>query len=306
MKLKTKTSFVLENEINIVHAWFLGIRPKTLTAGSIPILIGTLLAWVVHGKIDWIIAFLTFFCAVLIQIGINLINDVLDFKKGADNELRIGFRRVTQSGLLSPKAVLKAGFFCFAIALLCGIPLTFQGGGPFLFVLLTSIIFGYLYTGGPFPLAYHGLGDIFAFVFFGVLSTLTAYYLQIGSVDFRPLLAGIQIGFLATTIIAINNFRDIACDAKVNKRTLAVLFGSTFARVEITFTSLAPFFLGFLWVKIGYPFAMMLPCLVLPLAFANIKAIWFFDPSPLYNQIFIRSTFIHLFFGILLALGYVL
>ena len=107
-------------------------------------------------------------------------------------------------------------------------------------------------------------------------------------------------------MIAINNFRDIKCDARVNKRTLAVLFGSTFARLEITLVSLAPFLLGLFWSRFGHPFAGVLPFLVLPLSFANIKSIWLFDPGPLYNRLFIRSTFIHLVFGILLAIGYIL
>ena len=306
MKAKTQPSFEAPQEISQIKIWLVAARLKTLTAGVIPVLIGVALARAIVGKVDWIAAFLTLACSILIQIGINLINDVMDFKKGADNDLRIGFKRVVQSGLISPKTVLKAGLFCFALALLFGIPLIFQSGWLLLFVLLISISLGYMYTGGPFPLAYYGLGDIFAFIFFGLVITVTAFYVQTGFVDYKSLLAGAQIGCLATVIMAINNFRDIACDAKVNKRTLAVLFGPLFCRLEITIASLAPFMIGLLWGQLGHPLAAALPCLALPFAWANIRAFWSFDPSPLYNQLFIRSTFIHLLFGILLILGYLL
>jgi 1,4-dihydroxy-2-naphthoate octaprenyltransferase len=284
--------------------WMLAARPKTLTAGVIPVTIGIVLAGKATGEWNWFIAALTLSCSVLIQIGINLINDGLDFKKGADNNLRIGFIRVTQSGLISLQSILRGGWLCFALATLIGIPLMLHGGWPLSLMLSASIIFGYLYTGGPFPLAYHGLGDIFAFAFFGIFTTTIAYYLQTGTVDYAPVLAGTQIGLLATAMIGINNFRDIKSDAHVKKRTLAVIWGATFARIEITVVSFTPFVLGLLWGKLGNPYAAIYPCLMLPITFANIKAIWIFDPSPLYNQLFARSAFIHAMFGALLALGF--
>lgn len=286
-----------------IKIWIQAARPKTLTAGIIPILIGTMLASHIVGSISWIPALQTLICSILIQIGINLTNDALDFKKGADNDKRIGFKRVTHLGLLAPKHVLMGGFFCFALALLCGIPLIFNAGWPLLVVLLVSILFGYLYTGGPIPLAYYGLGDIFVFLFFGVVCTVTAYYVQTGFIDFKSFLAGAQIGCLATGMIGINNMRDIECDCIAKKRTLAVLFGKTFARSEISIMTLMPLLLGIYWIQTGYLLAGLLPFILVPKMFQNLKFLWKEDPNPRFNDYFIQSTQIHFLFGLLLIIG---
>lgn len=284
--------------------WCMAARPKTLTTSLIPISMGTILATSSVEQIKWFTAFFTLLSAILIQIGINLINDALDFKKGADNEHRIGFKRVSQLGLLTPQQVLRGGFICFALSLLAGIPLIVEGGWLFLSVLLVCMTFGYLYTGGPMPLAYYGLGEPFVLLFFGWVCTATAYYAQTHRIDYYPFLAGTQMGLLAVAILAINNLRDIKGDAQANKKTLAVLFGKIFAKTEISFCSLVPFFLGLYWLKAGHTFGALLPFLILPIVYRNLKLIWQQDPSPLYNRFFIQSALIHLLFGLLFIAGY--
>ncbi|MBA3722389.1 MAG: 1,4-dihydroxy-2-naphthoate octaprenyltransferase [Parachlamydiaceae bacterium] len=289
-----------------VKIWIQASRPRTLTASVIPILLGTTLSRFFVESIDWAIAILTLICGVLIQIGINITNDALDFQRGTDNEQRLGFKRVTYLGLLAPKHVLMGGFICFALAFLCGIPLILHGGWPFLVVLLSSIIFGYLYTGGPYPLAYYGLGDFFTLIFFGVICTTAPFYLQTGFIDFQSILAGLQVGCLATALIATNNLRDIENDEDSGKRTLAVFFGKTFARIEITIMTVIPLLLGSLWSNYGYPYAAWLPFFIVPLVIKNLISIWKEEPSRRFNIFFIRCALTHLLFGILLTLGFLI
>jgi 1,4-dihydroxy-2-naphthoate octaprenyltransferase len=289
--------------IHPFQIWMLAIRPKTLTATLIPVLVGTMLAYQAMGSIHWLFFLPTLLCALLVQIGINLTNDALDFYKGADSEKRIGFKRVSSMGLIAPKRVLMGGFFCFALALLGGLPAIFYVGWPPIAVLLSSITLGYLYTGGPFPLAYYGLGDLFTMAFFGVICTATAYYVQTQTIDVSVLIAGIQIGCLATAMIAINNLRDREVDAQAYKRTLAVLLGKRFARIEITLMLSIPFILGFYWVEKERMWAAYLPLLLLPTAYRILKSIWQEEPSVRYNVFFVHCALIHLLFGLLLIGG---
>lgn len=179
---------------------------------------------------------LCLFAAVLIQIGTNFSNDYYDFFKGADTSERLGPKRVTQSGLLEPDAVKQLFVIVFAMAVLCGFFLVLRGGWEILLIGLLSITSGILYTGGPFPLAYHGLGDIFVMLFFGPIAVSGTYYVQALQWSELTILAGFIPGLTATALIAVNNLRDAPTDAKVAKRTLAVRFGENFVRREIQFT----------------------------------------------------------------------
>lgn len=277
-------------------------RPKTLTAALIPVMAGTALAENFH----WHITLFAFLAAIFIQIGTNLINDALDFKKGADTSERLGPQRVTQSGLLSAQQVLAAGTLSFLAAWFFGMPLMIQGGWPIVFLLAISILCGYLYTGGPMPLAYHGLGELFVLMFFGLLGTVAVYYLQTGSVNIESIVAGTQIGLLATLLIAINNFRDYRGDAKANKRTLAVRFGKSFARYEIATLALLPFFLNLIWFGMGLHAAAILPWITFPLAILIVCKVWTTEPGRIYNQYLGFSALLHLVFGVLLSIGFVM
>lgn len=287
-----------------ILSWILAARPKTLTAAFVPVLVGTCLAELSLDAIQWTLAFFALMSSFFIQIGTNLINDALDFKKGADTPQRLGPSRVTQQGWLSPQQVLGAGLLCFALAAIFCIPLIYQGGIWFFVLLVTSLLCGYLYTGGPAPLAYVGLGDVFVLLFFGFASTVSTYFLQMDSLSYKPFLAGLQIGLLATALIAINNLRDHVEDAKSHKRTLAVRFGKTFARRELTILLTLPFFLGAIWYSLGFVWAALLPLLLLPMAVRLLRAIWKTEPSIQYNTFLAQSAFLHLGFGILFVIGY--
>jgi 1,4-dihydroxy-2-naphthoate octaprenyltransferase len=280
--------------------WVLAARPKTLTAAFVPVIVGTFMAF---PAIDWMITLYALLAAMFIQIATNLINDALDFKKGADTAERIGPMRVTQMGLLTMRQVMAAGIGCLVLSLLCSIPLIERGGLVVVLIAITSVICAYLYTGGSYPLAYVGLGELFVMIFFGWVSTATVYYLQTGNWNWHSLLAGTQIGFLSVVMIAINNLRDRVQDAKVHKRTLAVRFGEEEAKVCIVCYLMAPYLLCILWGKTA---AGLLPWLTFPLAcFIGIQ-INKNAPGRVYNQYLGLAALLHLLFGITLILGFVL
>lgn len=287
-------------------SWFLAARPRTLPVSLPPILVGTALAARQVEHLNWILVVCTLLCSMGIQIGTNLVNDALDFKKGADAVGRLGPKRMTQEGILSFRQVLGAGWLCFGFALISGIPLMFVGGWPLVIVLLLSVACGYLYTGGPLPLAYTGVSDLFVLIFFGWVSTCTVYFLQTGEVDFNCFLAATQIGLLAIIPHAINNLRDHLSDARVNKRTLAVRLGLSFARWEITLLSLIPFALGLFWLKEDFLWMAVFPFFALPAIVANLRSIWLTEPSSHYNEFLAKSAMCQFLFGCCLALGVLL
>jgi 1,4-dihydroxy-2-naphthoate octaprenyltransferase len=289
-----------------IRSWLLAARPKTLTAAIAPILVGTTLSGAMFYPMRWDLAAFALFSSIFIQIGTNLFNDAIDFKKGTDNETRIGPQRVTQSGLISHKAVMMGGFACFLIAALFAIPLLLQGGWTIVGIGALSLLCGYAYTGGPLPLAYLGLGDLFVLIFFGLIAVGGVYYLDTGLWDLNAVVAGAQIGFLAVVMIAINNLRDAEGDRNTAKKTLAVRFGKTFSRAEITFLSLAPHFLGLYWLTLGMYRAAILPLFTLPLTFRLLDKIWKTEPSPEYNKFLGMGALLHLLFGILLSAGFVI
>lgn len=284
-------------------SWFMSFRPKTLTAAVVPILGGTSLAYFERYEIQWFIPILALLCSVLIQIGTNLINDAMDYKKGADNEERIGPVRVTQSGLIHIRHVFAGAFVVFGLAALLGLPLVLHGGWPIFWIGILSLVAGYSYTGGPFPLAYKGLGDIFVILFFGLVATMGLYYLLTGTWTLSALVLGLQIGFHCTVLIAVNNFRDMYGDIKVGKKTLPVRFGASFARAEILVLLLLPFVMNIYWYLQGATWAAVSGLLVLPLALLLIRRIFTTEPSPAYNRYLGMSAGIHLAFGLLTSVG---
>ncbi len=288
------TRVLLKN--SYFKAWVLTTRPKTLILSVIPFLMGTGLAFSKTVEIQWLLMISAMLSAFFIQIGTNCINDVYDFKNKADKETRLGPKRGIQSGVLSHSEVYCGGVACFIIAFLFGIPLILKGGILLSLILTSSIACGYLYTGGKKPLAYNGLGEVFVLLFFGLISTCTAFFMQTGYVDQKVLCVGLQLGLLACMPIAINNLRDIKDDTEANKKTLAVRFGKTFARVEITFLALLPFlisiFLHNLW-----------PLLVLPLGVSIIRYIWKIEPANTYNIFLSQSILLYVLFSLSLGLG---
>ncbi|GAB6178730.1 1,4-dihydroxy-2-naphthoate polyprenyltransferase [Desulfotomaculum defluvii] len=204
--------------------WMLAIRPKTLPAAMGPVIVGASLA-VGDRVFDFFPALAALLVSLLLQIGSNLANDVFDFKKGVDTKERTGPLRVTQAGLLTPQQVMGGMWLVFAFAFALGLYLTWVGGWVILALGIAAIISAIAYTGGPFPLGYNGLGEIFVFIFFGPVAVCGTYYVQAGTVSPAAWWASLPVGFLITAILVVNNLRDLSTDKKTGKRTMAVRLG---------------------------------------------------------------------------------
>lgn len=213
-----------------VKAWVLAARPKTLGASIAPVAMGGAIAFG-DGLFHTSSFILALVCAILIQVGTNFANDYHDFIKGADDN-RVGPMRATASGLIKPKCMQLAYFLIFVLAAALGTYLVYRAGWPILLLGIVSILCGILYTAGPFPLAYIGLGDVFVLFFFGPIAVLGTYYVQTLSFSLTALFAGFAPGLLSTGMLCINNLRDLQEDRRVGKKTLAVRFGSRFAKVQ--------------------------------------------------------------------------
>ncbi len=213
------------------RAWVLAARPKTLSAAAAPVLVGTAVAAAAGGARVFP-ALAALIGAVFIQIGTNFANDVFDFEKGADTAARLGPLRATQSGLLSARAMRAGMITAFGLATLCGAYLVAVGGWPIVIVGVASIASGIAYTGGPFPLGYHGLGDVFVFVFFGLVAVCGTTWVQVHGVPLLAILSAIPVGAISTAVLVVNNVRDEPTDRAAGKRTLAVRFGRRAGLVE--------------------------------------------------------------------------
>lgn len=211
--------------------WFSAARPKTLWAGISPVIIGTAMA-VDAGKFHLVSAIICLLVALSIQIGTNFANDYFDFVKGCDTGKRKGPTRATQAGLVTPLAMKTAFIGTMALNALLGLSLFHRAGWPIIVIAVLSIASGILYTGGPFPLGYNGLGDIFALIFFGPVALGGTYYVQALEVNSSVLVAGLAPGLFSVAMLTVNNLRDVDEDREAGKRTLAVIFGITFARFE--------------------------------------------------------------------------
>lgn len=210
-------------------AWLLAIRPRTLSASVAPVAVGAALACYL-GQFQALPALAALAGALLIQIGTNLANDVLDFRKGADTPDRLGPTRVVAAGLLSARAVSWGAALSFGAATGVGLYLVARGGWPILVIGLASLACGYLYTGGPHPLAYRGLGDLFVMLFFGVVAVSGTVYVQALAWSLRAALLGVAVGALSVAILTVNNLRDVDTDAAAGKRTLVVRLGADWGR----------------------------------------------------------------------------
>ena len=212
-----------------LDVWIMASRPKTLWAAIAPVIIGTAMAYG-EQQGHLLSAILATLAAVFIQIGTNFANDYFDYFKGADEEDRLGPTRVTQAGLVKPETMKRATILVFSLAVLAGSYLMWRGGWPIITIGVLSILFGILYTAGPYPLGYNGLGDIFVLIFFGVVAVGGTYYVQTLEIDYLVILAGLSPGLFSMAILTVNNLRDVKSDFKAGKLTLAVRFGENFAR----------------------------------------------------------------------------
>ena len=291
------------SEITRAQAWILAARPKTLTAAAAPVMAGVGVA-AHHGVFRPLPALAALLGAILIQIATNLANDYYDFVRGGDTEERVGPVRVTQAGLIPPDIVKRGMYMTLGAALAVGVYLVFVGGWPIVWIGLASLALAVLYTGGPFPLAYHGLGDVFVFVFFGLIAVAGTYYVQGLSWPMDAWLAGVAMGGLTTSILVVNNLRDIETDAAVGKRTLAVRLGATGTKVEyvgLLLLALAAPVVGV--VHYGWPTAVLVVLLVVPLCVRPVRTVLSFqDPQELLPALGQTSRVIGLY-GVLMALG---
>lgn len=296
----------MNRELSKLQIWLLASRPKTLWAAVAPVIIGTAMAFA-DGKGHWLSAILAGVSAVLIQVGTNLANDYFDFKKGADQGERLGPLRVTQAGLVSRRQIKLATIAAFSLALLAGLYLIWRGGWPILIIGLLSILFGILYTGGPYPLGYNGLGDIFVLIFFGLVAVGGTYYVQALEIHSYVLVAGIAPGFFSTAILTVNNLRDIHSDRRAGKRTLAVRFGETFARGEyllsVGIASLMPVVLVFLT---GRHWLSLLASLVLIPALGSVRIIMKEKPGRIFNRVLADTGKWLFIYSVLFSAGWLL
>ncbi len=282
--------------------WLQAIRPKTLSAGIAPVLIGTGLAYG-HGVGRFLPALAALCGALLIQIGTNLANDYYDFKRGADTSERLGPIRVTQSGLISPTAVLAGAAMSFAAACLVGLYLVAVGGWPVAALGAVSLLSGFAYTGGPAPLAYLGLGDLFVLAFFGFGAVAGTYFVQAGNLIPAVIGAAVPAGALGTAILVVNNLRDAITDGKAGKRTLVVRWGSRAGKIEycamLAAAFAAPVLLWIAGLASGW---VLLPWLSAPLAFSPLRRVLTQEGASL-NPALGATARLQLAFGILLAVG---
>jgi 1,4-dihydroxy-2-naphthoate polyprenyltransferase len=292
-----------ENHMTL-KSWMLAARPKTLPAAIAPVVIGAALAFA-DGKGNLPSALLAALCALLIQIGTNYANDYFDFVKGTDAPGRLGPTRATAAGWVTPQAMKCAFLFVFGLAALAGIPLLIRGGWPTLIIGALCIAAGILYTGGPFPLGYNGLGDLFVFIFFGLVAVGGSYYVQALEITSVVLLAGVAPGLLSTAILIVNNLRDVENDRIAGKRTVPVLFGVAFGRGEYLFC--------LLFACIGTPLTLVLlkftPLPVMMASFSllfsipPLKTLFREPPGAVYNHVLAQTGRLLLVYSVLFSIG---
>lgn len=250
--------------------WLGAARPRTLPAAVAPVLVGSALAGHDH-RFDAGAAGLCLAFALLVQVGTNFANDYYDFLKGADTAARVGPRRAVAAGLVAPPVMKQAMAGVFAVAFVLGLGLIHWGGPWMLAVGVASILCGLAYTGGPYPLGYHGLGDLFVFLFFGLVAVATTYFVQAARVSAHALLAGVPVGLLAANILVVNNYRDIETDTAAGKRTLVVRFGRRFARIQFGLSLLGAFAVPVAFLASGFQAWCLLPLLAVPLALGHLR-----------------------------------
>ena len=287
-----------------LQIWIQASRPKTLFAAVTPVILGTACAYSQNrGSIA--AAFAALLGALCIQIGTNLANDYWDAKKGADTADRLGPVRVTSAGLLSPRAVFIGMILFFGVACLAGLFLIFRAGWPVLWIGVVSILCGVLYTAGPFPLAYIGLGDVFTFVFFGPVATAGTFFVHSGEISLPAILLGCVPGSYSVVLIALNNMRDRESDVLANKKTLAVRFGDSFARAEIAFftflPALIPLVLSLIWGMPSLPEVLICSIIALVGGLAITRSVYKIRDMRAVNALFPRTAMVSLLISLLLS-----
>jgi 1,4-dihydroxy-2-naphthoate polyprenyltransferase len=285
-----------------LDAWLMAARPRTLIASLMPVALGAAYAATLR-SVDTQLLLFIFASALCIQIGTNLANDYSDFKKGADAGKRLGPTRVTQSGLLEPGQVMRGAWTCFFLAVLFGVPLMMKGGWPIVGIGALSILFGWMYTGGPYPLGYHGLGELFVFLFFGVAAVTGTSYVLVGWWTWQSAILAVCPGLFAVAILVVNNVRDIESDRKAGKFTLAARFGRSFGRMEYVICMAVAMLIPVAFFLLnGKPYVLF-PLLMIPVAYKPFKLMLTKTDGPSLNKALAETAKFELVFGAFFVIG---
>jgi 1,4-dihydroxy-2-naphthoate octaprenyltransferase len=292
--------------VSSVRIWLMAARPRTLPAAIAPVLVGTSLAG--FGGFFHVLRFLAALLgAIFIQVGTNLSNDYSDARRGADAEDRLGPVRVTAGGLVPPRQVLVATYVSFGLAVLAGIYLIVVAGWLLLVIGAASILAGVLYTGGPRPYGYEGLGELFVFLFFGVVAVAGSFFVQVKHLHWEAFALSVPVGLLAAAILVVNNIRDVDSDRRASKRTLAVRLGRE--RTRVMFAAVVG--LAFLLAPVTWLFGplrawVMLSWLAIPLALRLVRTVRTRTDGPSLNGALAASGQLQLVFCVLLSAGLLL
>jgi len=287
-----------------VRIWLIAARVRTLPAAIAPVLVGSALAWQLEEVFRPGAFVAALLGSILIQIGTNLVNDYSDARRGADAEDRLGPVRVTAGGLVPPKQVLVATYVTFGLAALCGAYLVAVAGIELLFVGVASIAAGVLYTGGPRPYGYEGLGELFVFLFFGIVAVAGSTFAQLERWPWEAFVLAVPVGLLAAAILVANNVRDVDSDRRAGKRTLAVKLGRERART-LYGAMVYPAYLVALvpWAAGSLSPWLALPWLTLPLAVKLVRTLRAHADGPTLNEVLAQTGLAQLAFCLLLSAG---
>ena len=289
------------------RVWLGAARPATLPAAVVPVLVGTAVGAAEGAAFRGGPFAAALLCALLIQVATNFANDYSDFHRGADTPDRLGPVRATSAGLLRPRQVLAGIALTFGLAVLLGLYLVSVGGWPILVIGVLSILAGLAYTGGPWPFGYHGLGDVFVFVFFGLVAVTGSAYLQTGRWTALAVAAAVPVGLLVTNILVVNNLRDLPTDRAAGKGTLAVRIGDRPTRLQYAALAALAYAVPVLLVTLGAASAwLLLPLLTLPLALRLVRQVVGGLRGRELNAVLKRTGQLEMAFGVLLAAGLLL
>ncbi len=286
----------------MIKEWFLAIRPKTLGISVAPVVVGSSLAQAEVGSIQWLPALAALAAAMLIQIGTNLHNDAADFDRGADTPDRVGPARATAQGWFASSEVKRAAYICFGLAFTIGIYLVSVGGIPIVVIGLLSLTAGYAYTGGPRPIAYSASGELFVFLFFGLVAVMGSYYLQTAQISLNALYCSMALGLLAAAVLLVNNYRDLETDQRADKLTLAHYLGANNSRITYGLFMLPPFLLPLLLRN--FEIGIWLILLLLPAALFLLRNFIREPPGAIFNHYLAQTARLQLLFSLLLSIGF--
>ena len=288
-----------------IDSWLIASRPRTLLAAFVPVMVGSAVAFN-EGKLKIILSLSALLCSLLIQVGTNFTNDLYDFLKGSDTTKRKGPRRVLASGLIYVGEMKTAIVLTFFTAFLIGLFLVYHGGFVILVIGILSILAGLAYTAGPYPLAYNALGDIFVFMFFGIIGTVGTYYLHTNDLSIVSFISSIPVGALVTNILVVNNYRDIEEDKTAGKKTLAVKLGKNFTRYQFIFLIVLSFLVPLiLFIFFNVSIFIFLPYLTLPIAYKVISMIYTLNGTQLNSTLELTAR-LSAIYGLLFSAGIIL